>query len=131
MKKSAILASLALVASGGASAAAITLTVGTAVAVCSGSTAVKNDANGGPGAPVTDSTSFIKTGFSVQCSSNTHVTANNASATSFLIGSGSAKGNQSFKGSSNGGAVVLHTTCATSGCTSTDATAATTAASSM
>jgi hypothetical protein len=57
----------------------------------------------------------------------------NNSGTLFTVGAGSAKGNQSVKGSSNGGAVVVHTKCTgtNDACGSTDVTTATQEASSM
>jgi hypothetical protein len=136
MKKYAILASLALFAAGanaGDIAAPTTAVDGSNADVCTGSTAAKYDVYGGPGTPVTESTSFIKTGFSVQCSANTFVTFQNWSATDFRVGSTSAKGNQSYKGSSNGGAVVLNAACgqSTTPCAQSDAQSAATAASSM
>jgi len=103
------------------------------VAVCAGASATKWNVAGGPGAPYTTADSFIKTGFSVQCSSNTHVAFQNVSGTLFIVGAGSAKGNQTVKGSSNGGAVVTHTKCTSTNdaCSAADVTSATTAASSM
>ena len=138
MKKTyTILAAMALAGSGSALAVTdITPTPNTTVtpiAVCAGSTAEKFNVAGGPGTPYTTAGSFLKVGFSVQCSSNTHVAIANVSDTQFLVGSGSAKGNQSYRGSSNGGAVITHTKCTgtNDACTAGDATAATTAASSM
>jgi len=136
MKKYAILASLSLFA-GAATAGVIAMPTaapaGANADVCTGQTAAKYDVYGGPGTPVTVAESFIKTGFSVQCSANTFVTFQNVDATSFRVGSASVKGNQSYKGSSNGGAVVLSTACgqSTTPCAQTDAQAAATAASSM
>lgn len=138
MKKNyAIVAAMALVGSG--SALAITditptpNTTITPIAVCAGGTAEKFNVAGGPGVPYTVADSFVKVGFSVQCSSNVHAAFANVSGTQFLVGSGSGKGNQSFRGSSNGGAVVTHTVCTgtNAACTAGDATAATSAASSM
>jgi hypothetical protein len=136
MKKTyTILAAMALAGSGSALAADVADPTPTATpyAICAGATAAKYNVAGGPGTPYTTDQSFIKVGFSVQCSSNTHVSFANVSGTQFLVGSGSAKGNQSYKGSSNGGAVVTHTKCTgtNDACGAGDATAATTAASSM
>lgn len=136
MKKFAILASLTLFAAA-ANAADITAPTGAVdganADVCTGSAAAKYSVYGGPGTPVTEPTSFIKTGFSVQCSANTYVTFQNWSGTDFRVGSASVKGNQSYKGSSNGGAVVLNAACgqSTTPCAQTDAQDAATAASSM
>jgi len=136
MKKTyTILAAMALAGSGSALAADVAdpAPSTTPFAICAGSTAAKFNVAGGPGTPYTTAASFIKVGFSVQCSSNTHVAFSNVSDTQFLVGSGSGKGNQSYKGSSNGGAVITHTKCTgtNDACTAGDATAATTAASSM
>lgn len=105
----------------------------TPAAVCAGESATKWNIAGGPGSPYTVADSFIKTGFAVQCSANTHVAFANVSGTLFTVGAGSAKGNQTVKGSSNGGAVVTHTKCTgtNDACTAANVTAATDAASSM
>ncbi len=105
----------------------------TPAAVCAGESATKWNVAGGPGSPYTVADSFIKTGFAVQCSANTHVAFANISGTLFTVGAGSAKGNQTVKGSSNGGAVVTHTKCTgtNDACTAANVTAATDAASSM
>lgn len=54
---------------------------------------------------------FIKNGFDVQCSANTIVSYNEVSGTAFAVASGSRKGNQSFIGASNGGAVTTSAKC--------------------
>ena len=142
MKKTyAILSAVALVGSVTAApsafaAANATVTAGTAAVACGGSTATKYDQYGGPGTPNTVTANFVKVGFSVQCSANTYVAFLDEAPTDFRVGSGSGKGNQSYKGSSNGGAVVASAKC-TAGTTSSvacdagDATTAATAASSM
>lgn len=139
MKKThAILSAVALVGSISAApsafaAANATATSGTPAIACGGSTATKYDQYGGPGTPNTVTANFVKVGFSVQCSSNTFVVFLDQSPTLFLVGSGSGKGNQSYKGSSNGGAVVSHAKCTgtNSACVQSDATAAASAGSSM
>lgn len=78
--------------------------------VCNGGAAIKSTVNGGSGTPVTTPI-FAKTGFDVQCSSNTFVSYNEVSGTAFAVSSGSTKGNQSFKGNSNGGAVAVSAKC--------------------
>lgn len=93
--------------------------------VCNGKTAVKSTVNGGKGGPAITAPLFVQTGFDVQCSANTLVSYNEVSATAFAVGSGSVKGNQSFKGSSAGGGVAKHANCPATGCTSTEVTAAT------
>jgi hypothetical protein len=136
MKKNyAIVAAMALAGSGSALAAEnLDPSPGaTYYAACDGATAAKYNQFGAPGTPYTTANSFVKTGFSVQCSSNTYVAYQNISGTQFLVGAGSAKGNQSFRGSSNGGAVITHTVCTSTNqaCSAGDATTATNAASSM
>ena len=141
MKKTyTVLAAMALAGSVPGSAMADNVTAAdlatpgtTAFPVCAGSNATKWNVAGGPGAPFTVSDSFIKTGFAVQCSANTHVAFANISGTLFTVGAGSAKGNQSVKGSSNGGAVVTHTQCTSTNqaCSAADVTIATSEASSM
>lgn len=135
MKKIAILAAFSLmagVAGAGDIAAPSGAVDGSNNDVCTGSTAAKYSVYGGPGQPVTEATSFIKTGFSVQCSANTYVTFQNHSGTDFRVGSASVKGNQSYRGSSNGGAVVLNAACGTGStpCAQSDAQSAASAASS-
>jgi len=135
MKKISILAALSLfagVAGAGDIAAPTGAVNGGNDDVCTGSLAAKYNVYGGPGTPITEATSFIKTGFAVQCSANTFVTMQNHDATDFRVGSASVKGNQSYRGSSNGGAVVLNAACgqSTTPCAQSDAQAAATAASS-
>jgi hypothetical protein len=136
MKKISILAALSLfagVAAAGDIAAPTGAVTGANSDVCTGALAAKYTVYGGPGTPVTEATSFIKTGFSVQCSANTFVTFQNWGGTDFRVGSASVKGNQAYKGSSNGGAVVLSAACgqSTTPCAQSDAQNAATAASSM
>lgn len=114
----------------------LTVTSGAATEACGGGSATKYDQYGGPGTPNTVTANFVKVGFSVQCSANTWVSFIDGSPTSFRVGSGSAKGNQSYKGSSEGGAVVASAKCtggttSSVACGSGDATLAATAASSM
>jgi hypothetical protein len=134
MKKTLSVMAVAAAAPSIALAAAnATVTAGTQYSACDGGVAAKYDQYGGPGAVVTTTDTFVKVGFSVQCSANTFVRFNDVSTTQFLVGAGSSKGNQSFRGSSNGGAVVLNAQCTgtNQACTSTDASNAVTAASSM
>jgi hypothetical protein len=97
--------------------------------VCNGGTAVKSTVNGGSGTPVATPV-FVKTGFDVQCSSNTIVSFNEVSGTAFAVGSGSLKGNQTFAGNSNGGAVAVNAKCTgtNDACTPANVTSATAAA---
>lgn len=115
-------------------AAAFSGTASAAVATaCGGGNATKVDVFGGPGAVVA-SPNFVKTGFSVQCSSNVYLEYNEVSGTLFVVGAASKKGNQYVGGSSAGGAVKVYNKCAADPCTATDAqsgvTSATTDASS-
>lgn len=133
MKKYAILAAIALTGSTSAMATDIPTPSTGNNDVCTGQAAGKYNVANGPGSPYTVADSFIKTGFAVQCSANTYVTFQNISGTTFTVGSASVKGNQSYKGSSNGGAVVLNAACgqSTTPCAQTDAQAAASAAASM
>jgi hypothetical protein len=80
--------------------------------VCDGGAAGKSTVNGGSGTVVTlANVIFVKNGFDVQCSSNTIVSYNEISGTAFAVASGSKKGNQSFIGASNGGAVTTSAKC--------------------
>jgi hypothetical protein len=98
-------------------------TAATEQCVCDGGAAVKSTVNGGKGQTATTPI-FLQSGFDVQCSANTIVSYNEVSSTGFAVGSGSKKGNQSFKGSSAGGGIAKHLDCAASGCIATDVTAA-------
>lgn len=141
MKKYVIAAAVVLATSGSVIAATggavdnASVTVGTQYQACAGTTAGKGDQYGGPGATSAAATTggFVKVGFSVQCSANTFVGFIDASATQFQVGSASAKGNQNFMGSSNGGAVVTVGPCSGTNatCSVTDSNAATVAASSL
>lgn len=117
MKKIAIALCLGVASS--YAAAATWTAIGTAAEVCAG----------GTGAAVTAvATSFVKSAFTPKCSANTSVYFD-ATTSIAAVGSISTKGNQSFKGNSNGGAVVKHADCASTGCTgATEAAAATTQA---
>jgi hypothetical protein len=98
------------------------------ICVCDGSTAGKAPVNGGSGTVIA-TPMFAKNGFDVQCSANTIVSYNEVSATTFAVGGGSRKGNQTVQGSSAGGAVTTSAKCAsTSGCAATDVTTALAAA---
>lgn len=100
MKKIAII----LLALGASSAFAQTT-------VCDGtSNQAKKQIAGGSGAVVASPT-FIRNGFDFNCSNNVHLAYNEVSANLFIVGSGSAKGNQYFAGNSNGGAISAKGTC--------------------
>ena len=81
-----------------------------ATAVCGG-TAQKTAVYGGSGNPITTSAVFIKSGFDVQCSNNVLMYAIELSGNSAAVASGSLKGNQSFQGQTNGGAIVANVKC--------------------
>jgi hypothetical protein len=93
--------------------------------VCNGGAAVKSTVNGGSGT-VVGTPIFVKTGFDVQCSASTLVSYNEVSGTAFAVASGSMKGNQTYIGSSNGGAVTTSAKCdgANSACTAANVTTA-------
>ncbi|MFZ2627650.1 MAG: hypothetical protein WAX67_02080 [Rugosibacter sp.] len=93
--------------------------------VCNGGAAIKSTFNGGSGEVVATPV-FVKTGFDIQCSANTLVSTNEVSGTAFAVAGGSTKGNQTFIGSSNGGAVTTSAKClGTNGaCTAGDVTTA-------
>jgi hypothetical protein len=78
--------------------------------VCDGGAAGTSTVNGGSGVVVQNPV-FVKNGFTVQCSASTVVAYNEVSGTLFAVASGSRKGNQSFAGSSNGGAVTTSAKC--------------------
>lgn len=103
--------------------------------VCNGAatTAANGKSNiyGGGGSVVTDATViYVRNGFVAQCSSNVFLYFRESSATLVAVGSGSAKGNQSYGGSSNGGAIAAVAKCTgtNSACIAGDATGAVTAA---
>jgi hypothetical protein len=93
-------------------AADYTPTAGTQVEACTAGLAMPHTIGGATtGTPYTEAGSFIKTSFGITCSANTSVYFTNApggDATKFTVGSGSVKGNQTYKGSSSGGAVTVH-----------------------
>jgi hypothetical protein len=100
---------------GAAAADVATPTAATEQCACNGGSAQKTKINGGAGTVVATPV-FVKTGFDVQCSANTVVSYNEVSGTLFAVGSGSAKGNQLYVGTSNGGSITASTT----GCTGTN-----------
>ncbi len=142
MKKILIVGLLSSVFSAGAFAAACSATsttssnpptaAGSATApatgeqcVCNGGTSGMSTVNGGSGTVIpAGSTIFVKNGFNVQCSSNTIVSYNEVNANGFAVAAGSKKGNQTFAGSSAGGAIAVSGACAASGCIGTDVTTA-------
>lgn len=104
---------IAFAASQAASAPTEVATAGTlsaATQVCNG-TAGKSKIYGGSGTPITANATFIKTGFDVQCSNNVLLQLREVTANTAAAASGSLKGNQSFAGHSNGGAIVAFKKC--------------------
>lgn len=90
--------------------------------------AVCSNAAGSGTAVTGDANNFVKTTFTPKCSANTHVYIDQ-SASAAGVGSISLKGNQIFGGHTSGGAVSKLPTngdCASSGCTSTNASDAST-----
>jgi hypothetical protein len=87
-------------------------TANTEVCVCNGGGAARIKVNGGSGVVIpSGATVFLKNGFDVQCSNKTVVSYNEVSSNVFAVASGSLKGNQSFQGSSAGGAVTTSAKC--------------------
>lgn len=119
----------------GTGSATVGSTAATEYCVCDGGgSSSTNTVNGGSGTViVATGTVFLKNGFNVQCSSNTVVSYDEVSATQFVVAGGSRKGNQSVKGSTNGGGVIPSAKCAgaNDACIGTDVTAAWTAAKAM
>lgn len=112
MNKHILIAAVMACGSMSAMAADITPTPNTAVLLCDAYTAAQTNTIGGAtvGTAYTTSGSFIKTSFSAACSSNTIVYINNGpggDATKFAVASASVKGNQTYKGSTTGGSVVV------------------------
>ena len=91
--------------------------------VCDGGAAQTTAYNGGSGMVVATPV-FTKSGFIIQCSSNTVVATNEVSGTLFVVAGGSRKGNQTVAGSSAGGAVTASGQCASTGCTGANVTTA-------
>jgi hypothetical protein len=120
---------------GGTGSATVASTAATEYCVCDGASAGStNTVNGGGGTVILPAgTVFVKNGFNVQCSANTVVSYDEVSATQFVVAGGSRKGNQTVKGSSNGGGVIASAKCAgtNDACIGTDVTAAWTAAKGM
>jgi|GEM_PF-1652160 hypothetical protein len=129
MKKLLVVGLISSFVSAGAFAAACTATaatpgtntadavIGSATApaagemcVCNGGNAARLKVNGGSGTVITTPV-FMKNGFDVQCSNKTVVSYNEVSSNVFAVASGSLKGNQSFQGSSAGGAVTTSAKC--------------------
>lgn len=113
MKVKFMVAAVAACASWSALAAGVAdiagpITAGTAYVVCDGAVtgAGKTNVLGGPGAVVSTGAVFTRAGFAVQCSNNVHMSINEVSDTLAVVGSGSAKGNQYFGGSTNGGSIT-------------------------
>ena len=116
MKISKILAIATLAVAAGQSFNAFAAS-GTA---CTGGTATSVTPFAAVGESNTDTSSFVKVGFTIQCSNNVVMDYNDVSATMFGVVAGSVKGNQVVGGNSNGGAIRQIKACATTGCTATD-----------
>ncbi len=122
MKISKILAIATLAVAAGQSFNAIAVTATACTGVAGSITPF-----GTVGESRSDTTSFVKTGFSVQCSSNVWMNYNDVSATVFGVAAASVKGNQVVGGNSNGGAIKqIGSACPTTGCTSALVNSATT-----
>lgn len=92
----------------------------------------KTSVNGGSGATSASTTGWFQQGFDIQCSNNIFASVNEVTANLFAVASGSQKGNQTFRGNSNGGAVTVSAKCTgtNDACTAANVTTALTAASS-
>lgn len=102
---------------------------GTNQQVCDGGTVSatngKSNIYGGGGAVVAEADAvYVRNGFVAQCSSNVFLYFQEDSATLVAVGSGSAKGNQSYSGTSNGGAITAAAKCTgtNDACQASDAT---------
>lgn len=95
--------------------------------LCTGGNASKQDVAGGSGAVVASPT-FIRNGFSFNCSNNVFLSYTERNATLLTVGTASAKGNQQFGGSSAGGAITAISKCSADPCAQGDAQAGDTAA---
>lgn len=95
-----------------AAADVASVTEGTNYELCDGKGG-KTKVWGGSGAVLDAAATpvFTQSGFDVQCSANTLVYAQEVNPNLAVVGAGSVKGNQSFKSSSNGGAVAAHAKC--------------------
>lgn len=112
MNKQIAIAAVLACGATAALAADITPTLNTQMEACLASTSASHTIGGAVSAtPYTVAGSFIKNSFAIACSANTSVYFTNApgsDATKFTVASGSVKGNQTYRGSSAGGAVVVH-----------------------
>lgn len=86
--------------------------------VCSAATAAASSSQS-----VAASTNFVKVEFTPKCSANVHM-AFSQTGTSFGVVSGSSKGKFAFGGGTGGGGVKTTAACATTGCSTTEITAA-------
>ena len=103
-----------------------TVSQGSTYQLCDAATSTPSKAKvwGGSGViPDASATlTFTRVGFDVQCSNNVHLYAQEVSSNLAVVASGSAKGNQSFGGSSNGGAISVIRKCTdkNDSCSTTD-----------
>lgn len=98
----------------GPAADVATVTAGTSYNLCDGATGGGKVKVWGGSGTVLDSSAtpvFTRSGFDVQCSSNVFLRAQEVSANLAVVAAGSAKGNQSFAGHSNGGAIAPSAKC--------------------
>lgn len=111
-----------LIASSSAFAAGVapiaSMTADANTQVCNGtSNSGKTSVLGGSGAipPAGTTLVFTRSGFDIQCSANVFMSIQESSANLAMVGSGSAKGNQSFAGHTNGGAIKAMRKCTKGG----------------
>lgn len=113
MKKALILSALA---------ATVVSPLANATAACSGGT-------GANFSFTTTASMFVRTAFTVKCSANVYSNYTEIAASMGVV-AGSARGKNYFGGGTLGGGVRVITTCATSGCTTTEITDAASATQS-
>lgn len=128
-----IAAGFALGAHAGPAADVASVTAGTTYELCDGTAGGgKVKVWGGSGTVLTSAQTpvFTRNGFDVQCSSNVFLKVQEVDSNTAVVGSGSAKGNQSFRGHTNGGAIGASAKCTggNDACTSGDVDTAITAA---
>lgn len=124
IKAKYLVAAVVMAAAFSAQAAQVTGCTGSQTASVSGATPF-----GTSGTPRPTGT-FVKVGFGVSCSAKVNLQYNEVAANTFLVASGSTKGNQTYKGNSAaGGSILPDAACSqTAGCTTEVGTALTNAA---
>ena len=100
------------------------VTADAAYQVCDGSKpgSGKTSVLGGAGAIPATGTNlvFTRSGFDIQCSANVNMSVQEVDANLALVAANSAKGNQTFAGHSNGGAITASDKCPNNKCTTSE-----------